>query len=159
VESSQPDLLLLQETMGEVASVIPLLEGFLKQWKFIGVDSKGRSRGLAMGWNTRTVKLLNSWGFDSGVGIKNSLEDLGRCFMALNVYGPTQDRILFWENLLNKYFLRNEDLILGGDLNYSLGMAESWGQRANPDSLSEFFNHIMKEKGLIDIAPIRLCPS
>jgi hypothetical protein len=54
--------------MGEAALVI-LFGGRSQQWNFIGVDSKGRSGGLAMGWNTRTVKILNSWGFDSGIGI------------------------------------------------------------------------------------------
>jgi hypothetical protein len=73
---------------------------------------------------------------------------MGRCFTVLNVYGPTQDRIPFWENLLSKSFMKNEDLILGGDLNFSLGMAKSWGQRAQTDSLSEFFNHIVGKKGL-----------
>jgi exonuclease III len=149
VESTQPDLILPQETMGEASLVTFLLEVVLKQWNFIDVDSKGRSGGLAMGWNTRTIKILNSRGFDSGIGINISMEDMGRCFTVLNVYGPTQDHIPFWENLLNKSFLKNEDLILVGILNYSLGMAESWGQRAHPNSLSDFFNHIMGDKGLI----------
>jgi hypothetical protein len=41
VELSHPDLILLQETLGETALVITLLEGLLKQWKFIGIDLKG----------------------------------------------------------------------------------------------------------------------
>jgi hypothetical protein len=76
------------------------------------------------------------------------MEDMGRCFMVLNVYGPTQDRIPFWENLLNKYFLKNEDLILGGDLNYSLGMAESWGQRAHPRLPLGFFQPYNGREGI-----------
>lgn len=93
VELTQPDLILLQETLGEAASIILFLEGFLKQWNFLGIDAKGRLGGLAIGWNTRTVKLLNSWGFDSGLGINIYQEDLGRCFTVLNVCGPTQERI------------------------------------------------------------------
>jgi hypothetical protein len=79
--------------------------------------------------------LINSWGFDLGLGMTVCVEDLGRCFMILNVYGPSQERIQFWDNLLNKSFLKKEDLILGGDLNFSLGTTESWGQRAIPDAL------------------------
>jgi hypothetical protein len=130
VESTQPNLILLQETLGEAASIITFLESFLKHWKFIGVYAKGRSRGLAIGWNTRSVKILNSWGFDLGLGINIFQEDLGRCFMVLNVYGPNQDHVLFWDNLLNKSFLSNDDLILGGDLNFLVGVVESWGPRA-----------------------------
>lgn len=55
--------------------------------------------------------------------------------------------------------MKNDDLILGGDLNFSLGTTESWGPRVCPGSLSDYFNHILREKGLIDIAPTNLCPS
>jgi hypothetical protein len=48
---------------------------------------------------------------------------------------------------------------LGGDLNFSIGAVESWGQRAQDDSLSDFFVHKLGEAGLIDIAPIRLGPT
>jgi hypothetical protein len=55
--------------------------------------------------------------------------------------------------------MKNEDLILRGDLNFSLGMEKSWIQRAQLNSLSELYNHFLVEKGLIDIAPIRLYPT
>jgi len=125
VELSKPDILLLQETLGELDSIIPLLEILLKQWKFFGIDSKGHSGGLAIGWNTSNIKLINSWGFDSCIGININLEDLGRSFTISNICGPTQGRIPFWDNLLNKYFLKSEYLIIGGDLNFSQGLVES----------------------------------
>jgi exonuclease III len=59
-ESNQPDLILIQETMGEEALVIPFMEALLKQWKFIGANARGRSGKLARVWNTRTVNLQNS---------------------------------------------------------------------------------------------------
>jgi hypothetical protein len=48
-------------------------------------------------------------------------------------------------------------IILGGDLNFSLGEVESWGPRARPDPLTYFFNHMLRRMKLIDIPPIRLC--
>jgi hypothetical protein len=41
----------------------------------------------------------------------------------LNVYGPHTDMILFWNSLFNKELLKSENLIIGGDLNFSLGEA------------------------------------
>jgi len=46
-----------------------------------------------------------------------------------------------------------ELLILGGDLNFSLGEAESWGPKAHPDSPTAFFRHLIASKALIDVAP------
>jgi hypothetical protein len=48
---------------------------------------------------------------------------------------------------------------LGGDLNFSLGPTESWGQRAHPDALSDYFRHKIGEAKLLDIAPISLRPT
>jgi hypothetical protein len=50
-------------------------------------------------------------------------------------------------------------LILGGDLNFSIGEVESWGQRSQAYSLFDFFVHKLGEARLIDITPIRLEPT
>jgi hypothetical protein len=60
VESSQPDIILLRETMGGEALVISLLESLFKNWSFFGVDARGQYGGLAIGWNTINIKVLNS---------------------------------------------------------------------------------------------------
>jgi exonuclease III len=39
VESSHPDILLLQETMGEEATIIPWLRALFKNWDFVGLDA------------------------------------------------------------------------------------------------------------------------
>jgi hypothetical protein len=145
--------------MGDATTVIPYLESFLKQWKLIGVDAKGRSGGLALGWNFRFVKLLNTQGFDFWLGVNIFQEELGRCFTILNVYGPYQDQVTFWDNLLKKDFMSNNDIVLGGDLNFSIGMVESWVPRTCPDPLSDVFGHFLSENGLVDISPIKIFPS
>jgi hypothetical protein len=55
--------------------------------------------------------------------------------------------------------LNTELLILGGDLNFSLGEAESWGPNAHPDSQTAFFRHLIDSKGLIDVAPPKFLPT
>jgi hypothetical protein len=65
-----------------------------------------------MGWNPKKIKLENSWGFTGGgQGMKIFVEDLGRSFTVLNIYGPTQDRPQFWNALLEKSFLKDPFLI------------------------------------------------
>lgn len=91
--------------------------------------------------------------------MKILVEDLGRSFTVLNIYGPTHDRPQLWNELLAKLFLKDPSLILGGDLNFSTGAAESWGQKSQINSLSIFFAHKLEGAGLIDVNPIRLGPT
>lgn len=48
---------------------------------------------------------------------------------------------------------------LGGDLNFSIGFAESWGHNAQRDNLSDFFETIMEDHNLIDIPSSKLMPT
>jgi hypothetical protein len=97
-----------------------------------------RSGGVETGWNTNKIKVKNYWGFDCGLGV--ILQELGveKELTILNIYGPYQDHSPYWEALAQKSFIKTEMLILGGDLNFSLGNAEIWGPRARHDSLSGF---------------------
>jgi exonuclease III len=69
VYTEHPDILLLQETLGVGEEVKTSLERLLPGWVFTTVDASGRSGGLATGWNSQKVQVLNSWGLDSGIGI------------------------------------------------------------------------------------------
>jgi len=71
-----------------------------------------------MGWNQKSIKLKSSWGFTYGLGIFVCVAKLGKSFMILNIYGPTQDRPQFWNSLLEKSFLKDCFFILGGDINF-----------------------------------------
>jgi len=42
-------------------------------------------------------------------------------------------------------------MILGGDLNFSLGVTKPWGPHARIDSLVDFFSHKISTKILIDL--------
>jgi hypothetical protein len=85
------------------------------------------------------------------------VEDLDKLFTILQIYGPSQDHPQFWNALLEKSFLKDNLLILGGDLNFSMEVVESWVEMAKADSLSHFFMHKMVEVGIIYIVPINLC--
>lgn len=121
VRYEHPNVLLLQETLGEAEEVESRLESLLPGWQFVTMDVKGRFGGLALGWNSQSVKVTNCWGLESGLGISISVPELEEVFQILNIYGPYQNRVLFWDNLLNKSFMKGSSVIIGGDLNFSLG--------------------------------------
>ena len=55
--------------------------------------------------------------------------------------------------------MRKENLIIGGDLNFTLGAHEIWGSRARLDTLALFFiNHLHNLK-LVDLDPHKLKPT
>ena len=88
------------------------------------LDVRGRSGGLAMGWNTRVVKALNIWGMDFMLGMMLQGLDQGGPVDVFNIYGPYLNCIPFWDNIFNLDLFRGELVIIGGDFNFSLGQAE-----------------------------------
>eukprot|EP00253_Pinus_taeda_P002838 PITA_02838 len=50
-------------------------------------------------------------------------------------------------------------MIVGGDLNFSIGRAEAWGPSAREDPMSDFFHKALLDKNLIDPSPIKLKPT
>jgi len=55
-----PDAIMLQETLGVGTEVENSLSKMMSSWSFMMVDTKGRSKGLALGVKDSSVKLLNS---------------------------------------------------------------------------------------------------
>ena len=47
-----PDVILLQETLGESSIIKERLESWLPGWSFVTLDVRGRSGGMAVGWKT-----------------------------------------------------------------------------------------------------------
>lgn len=58
--------------------------------------------------------------------------------MVLNIYGLLHDKLPFWEFVSQKSCLSKDNIIIGGDLNLSLGAAERWGPRAQDDPNMNF---------------------
>jgi exonuclease III len=96
VINDHPDVIFLQETLGDGEVVCVALETMFLRWDFITLDVRGRSGGLVVEWNSKTVKILNSWGLDSCLGIELISVDLGMELQIFNIYGPYQDRVPFW---------------------------------------------------------------
>jgi hypothetical protein len=50
-------------------------------------------------------------------------QELGKEIIVLNLYGPYDERVLFWDKLFNMDIWNLHNIILGGDLNFSVGRA------------------------------------
>jgi len=116
------DVIFFQETLGLGEDIFRVFENLFLCWFFLVVDVKGLSGGLALRLNQKSTKIINSWGCE-GVIIANIFSEENGCEICLiNVYGPYQDMAPFWNKLLNCDFMKPDKLVLGGDLNFSLGL-------------------------------------
>ena len=153
------DVLFLQETMCGGDLLVSEMEFMNRGWKFLSVDSKGKSGGLLLGWKMRFFHLINAWAFGSGLCATLHSIELNLTIVCLNLYGPYVDRELFWINLFKMEGLLSSKLILGGDLKFSIGLSEVWGEKARVDNLSDFFLRQMESASLVDLAPGMLLPT
>ena len=68
VQRCNPDVLMLQETLGTSTEVSSSLCSTLPSWNFQTLDSVGHSGGLAIGFKKGRLKLVNIWGMDHVLG-------------------------------------------------------------------------------------------
>eukprot|EP00253_Pinus_taeda_P031439 PITA_31439 len=150
-EVELPDIILLQETLGSAESTTHALNSIAPRWHFIRLDAMGRSGGLAIGYNPYSIRMDSSWGGLGFLGADIFSKDLGLSLRIINIYGPCEQREGFWRTLLGRTLMNAENLILGGDLNFSLGFRESWGSTAQADSITDFMRSLLEQHDLIDI--------
>ena len=64
------------------------------------------------------------------LGIEVFSEELGTPLSLVNVYGPFLNRVPFWHSLFQSTLVNGDSVVMGGDLNFSLGHSEIWGPHA-----------------------------
>ena len=74
----------------------------------------------------------------------------------INVYGPCSNRATFWSTLLESDLLKEDNIILGGDLNFTLGFCESWGHSAQVDTFSDTISNLLEAHHWVDTPTARL---
>lgn len=72
-------------------------------------------------------------------------------FRNINIYAPHINKDDYLNHLLNLSLINSDNLILGGDLNFSFGHAESWGYTAQLDPLSDTMEKILEQHHLLHI--------
>jgi len=67
--------------------------------------------------------------------------------------------VKFWNKFLNLNLLKAENIILRGNLTFSLGNVGVWGPSTQVDSLLEYFMRNLENVGLFGIDPFKLKPT
>eukprot|EP00253_Pinus_taeda_P029832 PITA_29832 len=145
------DIILLQETLGPTNLISDTLSSICLGWHFSALDSTGRSSGLVIGYKPKSIRLQASWGGRGFMGINLFSADLGYSLRVINIYGPCHQREHFWQYLLGLSIFSAEHIIIGGDLNFSLGYGESWGSMAQVDSIMGYMTDLLACHNLIDV--------
>eukprot|EP00253_Pinus_taeda_P023181 PITA_23181 len=122
------------------------------------MDAISRLGGLAIGINPKIVKLISTWGGKGFLGMDIFVGELGLQLKVINIYAPNQNRIEFWQNLLEHDIVSNTTII-GGDLNFSLGMEGSWGHQAQIDPISEQMSVLLEACNFVDVPMNKKLPT
>eukprot|EP00253_Pinus_taeda_P034258 PITA_34258 len=146
-----PDIILLQEKLGPGEAIYLSLNTLAARWKFLAIDADGRSGGLAIGYNPKSIRLDSSWGGQGFMGADIFLADLGLSLRIVNIYGPCQQRERFWRQFFNRNLMALDRIILGRDMNFSMGFRESWGSMVQVDTITEFMRNTLDQNDFIDI--------
>lgn len=62
-------------------------------------------------------------------------------------------------NLLTSSTLQGDNIIVRGDLNFSMCFVESWGHNAQMDTLLAFFENLLDSHNIIDIPTAKIQPT
>jgi len=92
-------------------------------WDYVAIDATDLSEGLISGWNPLSVDLQDFHTF-VGILMEGCLKGVSSTVKILNCFGPYQDRLSFWKLLEESDFIREEGLIIGGNLNFTTSMRE-----------------------------------
>ena len=152
ISSLSPDVILLQETMTSIYAALFAFSKLCPGWEFCAIKAKGLSGGILSGWNP---KLLRCKAFHTVAGIllKASLKSSPLELSILNCYGPYNNRDSFWNVVAAGGLLSLPNLILVGDLNFTLNASEIWGSKALLDPLGPYFSKLLSDHHLVDVAP------
>jgi len=91
---------------------------------------RGWSGGCDIGFNNGTIKTENIWGCEGVLGEDIISTELDTPLFLVNIYGPCHNSVGLWDKLIASSFMNKDNIIIGGDLNFSMGHVESWASRA-----------------------------
>ena len=120
----KPDVVLLQENLGPELDVTTLISSISPLYTFLAQSARGHSGGFAIGWNESTITCSNSWGSPIGLGVQIIWAEENLNMNIVNIYGPYNNRVEFLESFKNSKIARKGNMIIGGDLNFTVGAHE-----------------------------------
>jgi exonuclease III len=116
-----PDIIMVQETMRSRTKLEEIFSSWLKGWFFCSTYAEGFSRGLITACSPK-LKVIDSQGYPSCIIVQVKDRMLNSSLKICNVYGPYANRIPFCDHLSTLDFLNSGNIILGGDLNFTVSL-------------------------------------
>ena len=118
-----PDMILIQETMCNFSQALFLFSKLKPRWVFYALDSSGLFGGLLSCWNPLLVwcKAYSSF---VGILLKVGIKGISNVFSIINCYDPYSHHIDFWNNVLTSGLFYFPDILLAGDLKFTLSISE-----------------------------------
>ena len=107
---------------------------FLPMWHFCGVDSLGLSGMLLSAWNPRRDE-FSAFMTLAGILLDGLVKVINKTLKMVIFYGPYGDRQVFRDNIKRVGLLKDHNLILGGDLNFTISNREVWGPHSRSDPM------------------------
>jgi hypothetical protein len=152
------DVVFLQESLvyGEKEKIFFLQ--CLPFWNYVAIDPNGHSGGLLIGWNPNYAEFC-SLGTNESIFLEVTIKDFIEKMKQLNLYAPYKDKEIFWQPLVDSHLLSEEDLIVGGDLNFTISSQDMWGNSSRIDLLAYYFLNIIQAIGLVYIQPNQMTPT
>ena len=77
----------------------------------------------------------------------------------LNIYGPYDNRQVFWDPVKSVDLLDLPFLILAGDLNFTWSAEEVWGTGRPCNPRVDYFISLFEDSNLQDISPVVVSPT
>ena len=122
------------------------------------MDSQGLSRGLLTGSNRHLTRSKDFHSY-ARILIKARFKGLDSVFSIMNCYGPYSNKNIFWDCVVAGGIFNYPNLILDGDLNFTLSDLEVWGEKTRLDQRAHYFSHLLDSMNMVDLAPITPGPA
>ena len=111
----------------------------------------GLSGGLLARWNPHLVCCKDFTSLASII-LKATFKGLSETFTVINCYGTYTQRTVFWDNLAVGGLLKLPNLLLAGNLNFTISSFEVWGSKARTDPLALYFTQLISCNKLVDLS-------
>ena len=156
--SLNPDLIMLQETMCDHITALQLFAKLNPRWKFYALDAHGLFGGILSTWNPHLTccKYYHSF---VGILLYARFKGLDYVFSIINCYGPYANITVFWDCAIDGGIFNYPNLILAGDLKFTLSDLEVWGDRARLDHQVLYFAQLLDTMNMVDLDPTTLGPT
>jgi exonuclease III len=152
----RPEVLLIQETKMEEEDLLRVSNSFWKKGPGRAVSARGASGGLATFWDSSNLELVEEAGTTHWLFTKLYHKGSGHLVSLFNLYVPVlvNEKKECWDSLKSFLNMQNtENLVVAGDLNVTLSLAEKKGGSIVRDPAREWVEDLMSEWELEDIPP------